>query len=189
MSVCLCGRFFTAAHNGIVGSGCHQFRACFCSSSLALCLCGSHAPACKMHRRHPFGSWRRFQRTAHRTALPPKGKVLLEMWTAGKSLQTLTSLAWVMSTAHACKSHLLPTSTIGTSSASFTRFICSRYVPERIFLLIISCCWKYWEQVSSPRSLWQNYFSITHQYPRNFWHYLQRKPTEILRRCAYTAER
>lgn len=38
----------------------------------------------------------------------------------------LTSLAWVMSTAHACKSHLFPTSTIGTSSASLTRFICSR---------------------------------------------------------------
>lgn len=41
----------------------------------------------------------------------------------------ITSRAEFMSTAHACKSHLLPTSTMGTSSASLTRLICSRYVP------------------------------------------------------------
>lgn len=28
-----------------------------------------------------------------------------------------------------------------------------------------------------------------HLYPRNFWHYLQRIPTEILHRCAYTAKK
>lgn len=69
--MCMCGRFFTAARIGTVGSGCHQFRACLCSFSLVLCPCESRVPACRMHRRHPYGSSRRFQRTALHTAWPP----------------------------------------------------------------------------------------------------------------------
>ena len=55
--------------------------------------------------------------------------IIIIIRSAYNSCLFLTSLAWFISTAHACKSHLLPTSTIGTSSASLTRFICSRYVP------------------------------------------------------------
>lgn len=64
--VYVCGRFFTATRTCIACSGCHRFRAFLCISSLALCPCGSRVPACRMHHRRPFGSWRRFQRMAHR---------------------------------------------------------------------------------------------------------------------------
>lgn len=75
----------------------------------------------------------------YRTVWPPKsdGEQWINMWISIKGevcamrSDSLTSLAELMSTAQACRSHLLPTSTIGTSSASLTRFICSRYVPAR----------------------------------------------------------
>lgn len=107
-------------------------------SSLALYLYEFRGLACKMHRQLPSSFWLMFQRMEHHTALQPnKDNSMKSCMTI--NICQLTSLAWVISTAQDCKSHLLPTSTIGTSSASFTRFICSRYVPKSWILHVSEC--------------------------------------------------
>lgn len=150
--VCIVGRcvVFTVAHIEICDV--IPLFYVFGFSSLALYPCEFHVQACKMHHQHPFVSWQMFQQRALHIVWQPTIKTkyisikisikidnnIIIRIIIIKMYNSLTSLAWFISTAHACKSHLLPTSTIGTSSASLTRFICSRYVPLKIQLIIHS---------------------------------------------------
>lgn len=119
-----------ATHTWSDGAGCYQCLVCFCSFSLFLCPFESRVPACRKHHRRPSLFWQMFRQTVRHTALRPKTILSLSKGLHVSWWVVFTSLAEFMSTAQACKSHLLPTNTIGTSSASFTRLICSRYVPE-----------------------------------------------------------